>query len=39
MQMRSEAALGLLEGVPDLRTAAYILAIGKVAHYYQQYAL
>jgi glutamate dehydrogenase (NAD(P)+) len=27
------------EGVPDLRTAAYILAIEKVAHYYEEYAL
>jgi glutamate dehydrogenase (NAD(P)+) len=25
--------------VPDLRTAAYILAIGRVANYYTQYAL
>jgi glutamate dehydrogenase (NAD(P)+) len=25
--------------VPDLRTAAYILAIGRVAHYYTEYAL
>jgi glutamate dehydrogenase (NAD(P)+) len=27
------------EDVPDLRTAAYILAIGRVAHYYTEYAL
>ncbi len=25
--------------VPDLRTAAFILAIGKLAHYYREYAL
>jgi len=25
--------------VPDLRTAAYILAIGRVGHYYTEYAL
>ena len=27
------------DDVPDLRTAAYILAIGRVAHYYTEYAL
>ena len=27
------------EDVPDLRTAAYILAIGRVANYYTQYAM
>ncbi len=27
------------EDVPDLRTAAYILAIGRVANYYTQYAI
>ncbi len=27
------------EDVPDLRTAAYILAIDKVAHYYVEYLL
>jgi glutamate dehydrogenase (NAD(P)+) len=27
------------EDVPDLRTAAYIVAIGKVAHHYREYAL
>ena len=25
--------------VPDLRTAAYMLSIGKVAHYYKEYML
>ena len=25
--------------VPDLRTAAYMLSIGKVAHYYKEYLL
>ena len=27
------------DDVPDLRTAAYILAISRVAHYYTEYAL
>jgi glutamate dehydrogenase (NAD(P)+) len=27
------------DDVPDLRTAAYIVAIGKVAHHYQEYSL
>lgn len=27
------------DDVPDLRTAAYILAIGRVAHYYTEYAI
>ncbi len=27
------------DDVPDLRTAAYILAIGRVSHYYTEYAL
>jgi glutamate dehydrogenase (NAD(P)+) len=27
------------EGVPDLRTAAYMLAIEKIAHYYTNFAL
>jgi glutamate dehydrogenase (NAD(P)+) len=27
------------DDVPDLRTAAYILAIGRVANYYTEYAL
>jgi glutamate dehydrogenase (NAD(P)+) len=27
------------DDVPDLRTAAYILAIARVGHYYTEYAL
>jgi glutamate dehydrogenase (NAD(P)+) len=27
------------DDVPDLRTAAYIVAIEKIAHYYENYAL